>query len=146
MGYHFLLQCMKVKSESEVTQSCRTLCDPMDCSLPGSSVHGIFQVRLLEWGAIAFSAVLCYLLLVFYNDAIKQRSPIFSAPGTSFMEDNFSMDWGRGWWLQDDSSTLCLPCTLFLSSLHQLYLRSSGIRSQRLGTPAVMDIPSKVLS
>ena len=55
MGCHFLLQCMKVKSESEVVQLCLTLCDPMDCSLPGSSVHGIFQVRVLEWGAIAFS-------------------------------------------------------------------------------------------
>ena len=47
---------MKVKSEKEVAQSCLTLCDPMDCSLPGSSVHGIFQARVLEWGAIAFSA------------------------------------------------------------------------------------------
>ena len=56
VGCHFHLQCMKVKSESEVTQSCLTLCDPMDCSLPGSSVHGIFQARVLEWGAIAFSA------------------------------------------------------------------------------------------
>ena len=46
---------MKVKSESEVTQSCPTLSDPMDCSLPGSSAHGIFQARVLEWGAIAFS-------------------------------------------------------------------------------------------
>ena len=55
VGYHFLLQCIKVKSESEVTQSCPTLSDPMDCSLPGSSVHGIFQARVLEWGAIAFS-------------------------------------------------------------------------------------------
>ena len=49
---------MKVKSESEVAQSCPTLCDPMDCSLPGSSVHGIFQARVLEWGAIAFSLAL----------------------------------------------------------------------------------------
>ena len=55
VGCHFLLQCMKVKSESEVAQSCLTLCDPMDCSLPGSSVHGSFQARALEWGAIAFS-------------------------------------------------------------------------------------------
>ena len=55
VGCHFLLQCMKVKSESEVTQSCLTLCDHMDCSLPGSSIHGIFQARVLEWGAIAFS-------------------------------------------------------------------------------------------
>ena len=55
VGCHFLLRCMKVKSESEVAQSCPTLSDPMDCSLPGSSVHGIFQARVLEWGAIAFS-------------------------------------------------------------------------------------------
>ena len=55
VGCPFLLQCMKVKSESEVTQSCLTLNDPMDCSLPGSFVHGIFQARVLEWGAIAFS-------------------------------------------------------------------------------------------
>ena len=48
---------MKVKSESEVTQSCLTLCDPMDCSLPGSSVHRILQARVLEWGAIAFSTL-----------------------------------------------------------------------------------------
>ena len=55
VGCHFLLQCMKVKSEREVTQSCPTLSNPMDCSLPGSSIHGIFQVRILEWFAIAFS-------------------------------------------------------------------------------------------
>ena len=52
---HFFLQCMKVKSESEADQSCPTLSDPMDWSAPGSSIHGIFQARLLEWGAIAFS-------------------------------------------------------------------------------------------
>ena len=55
VGCHFLLQCMKLNSESEVTQSCPTLSDPMDCSLPGSSIHGIFQARVLEWGAITFS-------------------------------------------------------------------------------------------
>ena len=55
VGCHFLLQCMKVKRESEVTQLCPTLGDPMDCSLPGSFIHGIFQARVLEWGAIAFS-------------------------------------------------------------------------------------------
>ena len=54
VGCHFLLQCMNVKSQSEVAQSCPTLSDPMDCSLPGSSVHEIFQARVLEWGAIAF--------------------------------------------------------------------------------------------
>ena len=55
VGCHFLLQCMKAKSESEVTQLCPTPSDPMDCSLPGSSIHGIFQARVQEWGAIAFS-------------------------------------------------------------------------------------------
>ena len=55
VGCQFLLQCMKVKTESEVAQSCPTLSNPMDCSLLGSSVHGIFQARVLEWGAIAFS-------------------------------------------------------------------------------------------
>ena len=55
VGCHFLLQCMKVKSESEVAQSCPTLRDPMDCSLPGSSIHGIFQARVLEWDVIVFS-------------------------------------------------------------------------------------------
>ena len=55
VGCHFLFQCMKMKSESEVTQSCPTLSDPMDCSLPGASVHGIFQATVLEWVAIAFS-------------------------------------------------------------------------------------------
>ena len=55
VGCHFLLQRMKVESESEIAQSCPTLSDPVDCSLPGSSVRGIFQARVLEWGAIAFS-------------------------------------------------------------------------------------------
>ena len=53
VGCYFLLQCMKVKSEREVAQSCLTLSNPMDCSLPGSSVHGIFQAKVLEWGATA---------------------------------------------------------------------------------------------
>ena len=52
VGCHFLLQCMKVESESEVAQLCPTPSDPTDCSLPGSSAHGIFQARVLEWGAI----------------------------------------------------------------------------------------------
>ena len=69
VGCHFLLQCMKVKRESEVAQSCPTLSDPMDCSPPGSSVHGIFQARVLEWGAIAFSderadVLISFLILV----------------------------------------------------------------------------------
>ena len=59
---HFPLQCMKMKSESEVAQLCLTLSHPMDCSLPGSSIHGIFEARVLEWGAIAFSNNLFYWL------------------------------------------------------------------------------------
>ena len=55
VGCHFLFQCIKVKSESEIAQSCPILSNPMDCSLPGSSAHGIFQARVLEWDAIAFS-------------------------------------------------------------------------------------------
>ena len=81
VGCHFLLQCMKVKSGREVAQSCSTPSDPMDCSQPGSSTHGIFQARVLEWGAIAFYSVsnrsmryihmlkkiqsLCFLPLIF---------------------------------------------------------------------------------
>ena len=65
VGCHFLLQWMKVKSESEVTQSCLTPSNPMDCSLPGSSVHGIFQARRLEWVAIAVSDISLYYLLKF---------------------------------------------------------------------------------
>ena len=63
VGCHFLLQCMKVKSESKVTQSCPTLSDPMDSSLPGSSIHGIFQARVLEWGAIGTNSNLDVLAL-----------------------------------------------------------------------------------
>ena len=58
VGCHFLLQCRKVKSENEVAQSCPTLRDPMDCSLPSSSIHGIFQARVMEWGAIEYDCVL----------------------------------------------------------------------------------------
>ena len=64
VGCHFLLQCVKVKSESEVAQLCPTLSDPMDCSPAGSSVPGIFQARVLEWGAIAFSRAFVYRVLL----------------------------------------------------------------------------------
>ena len=60
---------MKVKSESEVAQSCPTLSDPTDCSLPGSSIHGIFQARVLEWGAIAFSEKSIYICFINYAKA-----------------------------------------------------------------------------
>ena len=80
VGCHFLLQCMKVKSASEAAQSCLTLCDPMDCSPPGSSIHGSFQARVLEWGAIAFSHLharsskySCWLIILFFSKA-RQKS------------------------------------------------------------------------
>ena len=71
VGCHFLLQCVKVKSESEVAQSCPTLGNPMDCSIPGSSIHGIFQARVLEWVAIAFSIFIFYPML---TGCLKQLS------------------------------------------------------------------------
>ena len=75
VGCHFLLQCVKVKSEREVAQSCLTLSDPMVCSLPGSSVHGIFQARVLEWGAIAFSEELDGILINGTNFYLNFKSP-----------------------------------------------------------------------
>ena len=78
---HFLLQCMKVKSDSEVTQLCPTLSDPMDCGPPGSCVHGIFQARVLEWGAIALSTDVGNLISVplpFLNPAWTSGSSQFT--------------------------------------------------------------------
>ena len=80
VGCHFLLQCMKLKSESEVAQLCTTLSDPMDCSLPGSSIHGIFQARVLEWGAIAFSKIsqtTCLLFLLKWSSCIFTVQNVF---------------------------------------------------------------------
>ena len=97
VGCHFLLQCMKVKSEREVTQSCLTLRDPMDCRLPGSSIHGIFQARVLEWGAIAFSNS-CYckaylitvLILFLYNEYMSYSMCIFGWNNLWFALYHFS--------------------------------------------------------
>ena len=69
VGCHFLLQCMKVKSENEVAQSCPTLSDPMDCSPPGSSIHGIFQARVLEWVPLP-SVLLQYKIKSLENERI----------------------------------------------------------------------------
>ena len=78
VGCHCFLQRVKVKSESEAAQSCLTPINPMDCSLPGSSVHGIFQARVLEWGAIAFSKTTSYVglnFLVARLKRVKQKQP-----------------------------------------------------------------------
>ena len=91
---------MKVKSESEVAQLCPTLCDPMDCSLPGSSVHGIFQARVLEWGAISFSKLFpntCFSHIKLYV-CIKLVLNI----------NHTSIFWGLPWWLR--WWRICLQC------------------------------------
>ena len=74
---------MKVKSESEVAQSCPTLSDPMDCSLPGSSVHGIFQARVLEWGAIAFSEEAINPPKTFTSISSHGETPVIYGSGKS---------------------------------------------------------------
>ena len=78
VGCHFLLQCLKVKSEREVAQSCLTPSNPMDCSPPGSSIHGIFQARVLEWGAIAFSKILPLGGSYFHNIMMLIKLPRWS--------------------------------------------------------------------
>ena len=99
VGCHFLLQCMKVKSGSEVAQSCPTLSDPMDCSPPGSPVHGIFQTRGLAWGAVAFSAPISYwvsisgilLLLLLLNRSVTLTlgDPVDCKPARLLYPKNF---------------------------------------------------------
>ena len=97
VGCHFLLQCMKVKSESEAAQSCPTLSDLMDCSLLGFSVHGIFQARVLEWGAIAFSELALALLIVVVVLLTECLTP--SSPWTAAHQAPLSMGFPRqGYW------------------------------------------------
>ena len=81
VGYHFFLQCMQVKSESEVAQSYPTLRDPMDCSLPGSSIHGIFQARVLEWGAIECNCVVAEPSLALPFFGIGMKTDLFQSCG-----------------------------------------------------------------
>ena len=88
VGCHFLLQCMRVKSESEVAQLCPTLCNPIDCSPPGSPIHGILQARVLEWGAIAFSMGLNKCVMAYTPHRIIQclhypKNPLCSACSSS---------------------------------------------------------------
>ena len=81
-GVHFLLQCMKVKNESEVAQSCPTLCNPMDCSPLGSSIHGVFQARVLDWGAIAFSSIL-YIVIALCSSPRAYWTPSYTRGSSS---------------------------------------------------------------
>ena len=98
VGCHFFLQCMKVKSESEVAQSCPTLSDPMDYSLPDSSVRGISQSRVLEWGVIAFFVLTCYLLTTSFfrkYDQFNSYEHVMKTHQVRLMK----IDWwnGRDW-------------------------------------------------
>ena len=99
VGCHFLLQCMEVKSESELTESCPTLSDPMDCSPPGSFIHGIFQARVLEWVAIAFSDALYYVTQNVNNNNNNNKKPTEGKQKTMkiFL---FKNSWGLPWWLR----------------------------------------------
>ena len=99
---HFLLQCMKVKTESEITQSCRTLHDPMDCSLTGSSVHGIFQARVLEWGAIACSTYQNTKKKKSFWQKYKNSYGISRTP--NFCEDNLEREKVVGLIIPDSTS------------------------------------------
>ena len=91
VGCHFLLQCMKVKSEREVAQSCPTPSNPMDCSLPGSPILGIFQARVLEWDAIAFSKFSLYILLNVCTKDLKNHIVSFLS---RYSSDFFSLKCG----------------------------------------------------
>ena len=91
VGCHFLLQCMKVTSENEVAQSCLTPSHPMDCSLPGPSVHGIFQARVLEWVAIAFSVVFAYVAL---NPSLRRQIIVNHDPRGKQSEASISTFFG----------------------------------------------------
>ena len=95
VGCHFLLQCMKVKSESEVTQSCPTLSDPLDCSPPGSSVHGIFQARVLEWAAIAGTINLKGFEELLYLQT-RQKTEVLKEDAWHLVQERADKRWWAG--------------------------------------------------
>ena len=126
VGCHFLLQCVKVKSESEVAQSGPTLSNPMDCSPPGSSVNGIFQARVLEWGAIAFSNAWKWKVKV--KSLSHVRPP--ATPWTAAYQASPSMGFSR----QEYWSGVPLPLQDHYFSLQTLELwhMGSAVAAHRL--------------
>ena len=136
VGCHFLLQCMKVKSESEVAHSCPTLSDAMDCSLPSSSVHGILQARVLEWVAIAFSK--CWFNTWIYCKMIT----IIGLANTCIMSHNYSFFFFflvriykiyslsnfqvYNTVLLITTTVLCIRSSLILDPLYKIYFVVSG--------------------
>ena len=146
VGCHFLLQCMKVKRESEVAQSCPTLSDPMDYSLPGSSIHGIFQARVLEWGVIAFS--------VAYGRCSLRRKP---NPPQSFLWDwaggvpwcrtELLVQWSMPLPNRNETAISSSPASLNLSGGREESQKNGGAeREQRLPSPSTLPLqaPGKV--
>ena len=114
VGCHFLLQCMKVKSESEVTQSCPTLSDPMDCSAPGSSVHGIFQARVLERHAIAFSDQMVPIIILHRNSIWAKY--ILNSTTLWNIQENVTIHFG--WYYWNWEQTKIYLAELFVLLLH----------------------------
>ena len=117
-GLHFLLQCVKVKSESEVAQSCPTLTDPMDCSPPGSSVYGILQARALEWGAIAFSILRVRLSFSINNvgwEKVGKPSDFQSTPSPFHYPSMQTFQALTFWSITHSSSALPAPSYHFSS-------------------------------
>ena len=113
MGCHFLLQCMKVKSESEVAQSCLTLSDPMDYSLPGSSVHEIFQARGVEWVAIAFSRLSTHAHIIPKAEEIKEGERLGGDDDCSFNICSL-----RAWWPHLSGAGLMFRCAVWGDCTH----------------------------
>ena len=139
VGCHFLLQCMKVKSESEVTQSCLTLCDPMDCSLLGCSVHGIFQARVLEWGAIAFSIewhVQCACLLSCFSHV-----RLLATPWTAAHQAPLSMGFSR----QEYWSGVPLPSPELIWGYFKYQISRKDLLSRDISS-RLMDMGSECLT
>ena len=128
---------MKVKSESEVAQSCPTLSDPMDCSPPGSSVHGIFQARVLEWGAIAFSGICPYIylnrLLLF---RCFRRVQLFVTPWTVAHQAPLSMGFSR----QEYWSGVPLPSPTLILHASKVMLKIIQARLQQYMNHELPDV------
>ena len=137
VGCHFLLQCMKVKSESEVVQSCPTPSDPMDCSPPGSSIHGIFQARVLEWGAIAFPiSLLDHLFITRHTEEItsQMKQSLGWGPkqrglcgGPSVLVEFGTWHGGKGKGLAGNSEALWAPPLRFSFFLFWLHCAACGV-------------------
>ena len=141
VGCHFLLQCRKVKSESEVAQSYPTLSDPMDGSLPGSSVHGVFQARVLQWGAIAFSKELSTASLYYCYSEVQTGSNGTEIRGrTTDPSLNLFTEYllCQSWWFLSSAPRSCSMRdthygeSLFKSQCVQEYRGSNKIRDNRI--------------